>query len=205
MKNETAKASLVTCITERKEDFYRLAYSYVKNKDDALDIVQESIQKALTSVESVKNPDVIKSWFYKILVRTAIDFLRKQKKLKVMDDETIEFLSRGKDRLLRAHPDLTGKLGVGGVLTVESRSEQAGAGLDQCTKAEYAEFQSLNQSYTKQFGFPFILAVRGSNRQQVLENFRKRIDSGRDDEFAEALRQVHRIAWLRLQEIECYN
>ena len=45
MKNETAKASLVTCITERKEDFYRLAYSYVKNKDDALDIVQESIQK----------------------------------------------------------------------------------------------------------------------------------------------------------------
>ncbi|MFF0873487.1 RNA polymerase sigma factor, partial [Bacillus velezensis] len=68
MKNETAKASLVTCITERKEDFYRLAYSYVKNKDDALDIVQESIQKALTSVESVKNPDVIKSWFYKILV-----------------------------------------------------------------------------------------------------------------------------------------
>ena len=108
-------------------------------------------------------------------------------------------------RLLRAHPDLTGKLGVGGVLTVESRSEQAGAGLDQCTKAEYAEFQSLNQSYTKQFGFPFILAVRGSNRQQVLENFRKRIDSDRDDEFAEALRQVHRIAWLRLQEIECYN
>lgn len=71
--------------------------SYVKNKDDALDIVQESIQKALTSVESVKNPDVIKSWFYKILVRTAIDFLRKQKKLKVMDDETIEFLSRGKE------------------------------------------------------------------------------------------------------------
>ncbi|MES5397802.1 sigma-70 family RNA polymerase sigma factor [Bacillus amyloliquefaciens] len=97
MKNETAKALLVTCITERKEDFYRLAYSYVKNKDDALDIVQESIQKALTSVESVKNPDVIKSWFYKILVRTAIDYLRKQKKLKVMDDETIEFLSRGKE------------------------------------------------------------------------------------------------------------
>ena len=108
-------------------------------------------------------------------------------------------------RLLRAHPDLTGKLGVGGDLTVESRSEQAGAGLDQCTKAEYAEFQSLNQSYIKQFGFPFILAVRGSNRQHVLENFRKRIDSDRDDEFAEALRQVHRIAWLRLQEIECYN
>ena len=108
-------------------------------------------------------------------------------------------------RLLRAHPDLAGKLGVGDVLTTESRSEQAGAGLDECTKAEYAEFQSLNQSYTKQFGFPFILAVRGRNRQQVLENFRERIDSDRDDEFAEALRQVHRIAWIRLQEIECYH
>ena len=108
-------------------------------------------------------------------------------------------------RLLRAHPDLAGKLDVGEVLTTESRSEQAGAELDQCTKAEYAEFQSLNQSYAKQFGFPFILAVRGRNRQQVLENFRKRINSDRDDEFAEALRQVHRIAWLRLQEIECYH
>ena len=108
-------------------------------------------------------------------------------------------------RLLRTHPDLAGKLGVGDVLTAKSRSEQAGAGLDQCTNDEYAEFQSLNQSYTEQFGFPFILAVRGRNRQQVLENFRRRIDSDRDDEFAEALRQVHRIAWLRLQEIEFYD
>lgn len=96
MKKQAARASLVACITDRKEDFYRLAYSYVKNQEDALDIVQESIKKALDSVDSVRNPDTIKSWFYKILVRTAIDFLRKQKKLKVMDDQTIEFLSQGK-------------------------------------------------------------------------------------------------------------
>ncbi|MCY8461959.1 RNA polymerase sigma factor SigV [Bacillus spizizenii] len=88
---------LVTCITDHKQDFYRLAFSYVKNQDDALDIIQESIKKALSSVETVRNPETIKSWFYKILVRTAIDFLRKQKKLKVMDDETIEFLSKGKE------------------------------------------------------------------------------------------------------------
>lgn len=79
-KKQTTKALLVTCITDHKQDFYRLAFSYVKNQDDALDIVQESIKKALSSVETVRNPETIKSWFYKILVRTAIDFLRKQKK-----------------------------------------------------------------------------------------------------------------------------
>lgn len=100
MKKQAARASLVACITDRKEDFYRLAYSYVKNQEDALDIVQESIKKALDSVDSVRT-DTIKSWFYKILVRTAIDFLRKQKKLKVMDDQTIEFLSQGKEDTYR--------------------------------------------------------------------------------------------------------
>lgn len=65
MKKQAARASLVACITDRKEDFYRLAYSYVKNQEDALDIVQESIKKALDSVDSVRNPDTIKSWFYK--------------------------------------------------------------------------------------------------------------------------------------------
>ncbi|MEK3894681.1 RNA polymerase sigma factor [Bacillus sp. FSL W7-1354] len=101
MKKQAARASLVACITDRKEDFYRLAHSYVKNQEDALDIVQESIKKALDSVDSVRNPDTIKSWFYKILVRTAIDFLRKRKKLKVMDDQTIEFLSKGKEDIYR--------------------------------------------------------------------------------------------------------
>ncbi|WEY91195.1 RNA polymerase sigma factor SigV [Bacillus subtilis] len=96
-KKQTTKALLVTCITDQKQDFYRLAFSYVKNQDDALDIVQESIKKALSSVETVRNPETIKSWFYKILVRTAIDFFRKQKKIRVMDDETIEFLSKGKE------------------------------------------------------------------------------------------------------------
>ncbi|OEI75040.1 RNA polymerase subunit sigma-70 [Bacillus subtilis] len=96
-KKHTTKALLVTCITDHKQDFYRLAFSYVKNQDDALDIVQESIKKALSSVETIRNPETIKSWFYKILVRTAIDFLRKQKKIRVMDDETIEFLSKGKE------------------------------------------------------------------------------------------------------------
>jgi len=107
-------------------------------------------------------------------------------------------------KILNAHPDLANKTKIS-LLTPDSLKEQASAGLDQCTEEEFDEYKHLNEQYKKKFGFPFILAVRGSDRQQVLENFRKRIDSGRDDEFAEALRQVHRIAWLRLQEIECYN
>ncbi|GIN89449.1 RNA polymerase sigma factor SigV [Siminovitchia terrae] len=87
----------VTCINDHKEDFYRLAFSYVKNKEDALDIVQESIKKALISIEAIKNPSSIKSWFYKIVVYTALDFLRKQKKITLADDQTIEYLRQGKE------------------------------------------------------------------------------------------------------------
>ncbi|MCY7946303.1 RNA polymerase sigma factor [Bacillus atrophaeus] len=97
MKDQNNKTLLVTCITDHKASFYRLAYSYVKNQEDTLDVLQDSIQKALASVDNLRNPNTVKSWFYKILVRTAIDFLRRQKKIKVMDDQTLEFLSHGKE------------------------------------------------------------------------------------------------------------
>ncbi len=100
--------------------------------------------------------------------------------------------------LLRAHPDLAGKLAKSGALTEESTSEQAGAGLDQCSEAEFAEFTQLNSAYKEKFGFPFILAVKGRNRQEILENFRTRIHNTRTEEFREALDQVHQIARLRL-------
>ncbi|MCU9613034.1 sigma-70 family RNA polymerase sigma factor [Caldibacillus lycopersici] len=97
MKKYDVDTIFISCITENKDDFYRLAYSYVKNQEDALDIVQESIRKALTSLINIKDINAMKSWFYKIVIRTAIDFLRKQKKLTLADDETIDFLSKGKE------------------------------------------------------------------------------------------------------------
>jgi len=103
--------------------------------------------------------------------------------------------------LLRAHPDLAGKLAISGELTADSTSEQASAQLDKCTPEEFAEFQSLNDRYKEAFGFPYILAVRGRNRQEILENFRSRVDSTPDTEFAEALKQVHRIALLRIEAL----
>lgn len=100
--------------------------------------------------------------------------------------------------LLRAHPDLAGKLAVRGELTAESTSEQAGAGLDRCSPEEFAEFQQLNDAYKARFGFPFILAVKGYDRAGILAAFRRRVANTREAEFREALDQVHRIALLRL-------
>jgi OHCU decarboxylase len=101
--------------------------------------------------------------------------------------------------LLRAHPDLAGKLALRGELTAESTSEQAGAGIDHCSPEEYDEFQRLNRRYTARFGFPFILAVKGYDRAGILEAFRRRVTNAPATEFREALDQVHRIARLRLQ------
>ncbi len=103
--------------------------------------------------------------------------------------------------LLRAHPDLAGKLAKSGVLTAESTSEQASAGLDQCTEAEFEEFTTLNQHYKSRFGFPYILAVRGRKRHEILENFRARVENSPEIEFREALDQVHQIANLRLKAL----
>lgn len=74
-------------IIKNKELFYRLAYSYVKNIDDALDVVQESIYKAFSSIDSLKNFDYIKTWFYRIIVNVSLDFLRKRKREIVTDEE----------------------------------------------------------------------------------------------------------------------
>jgi OHCU decarboxylase len=101
--------------------------------------------------------------------------------------------------LIRAHPDLAGRAAIAGDLTVASRSEQAGAGLDRCTPEEYRRFQELNDLYKGRFGFPFIIAVAGKTRHDILEAFEQRLENDRDSEFAEALRQIDRIARLRLE------
>ena len=101
--------------------------------------------------------------------------------------------------LLRAHPELAGRLAVAGALTADSTAEQASAGLDRCTPEEFAEFHRLNERYNARFGFPFIVAVRGLSRQDILAAFRARTGNDRETEFATALRQVHRIARLRLE------
>ncbi len=106
----------------------------------------------------------------------------------------------GDERLgvLRAHPDLAGKLAIAGELTQDSRQEQAGAGLDRLSADEHARFTALNAAYTTKFGFPFIIAVKGLNRDDILAAFETRIGNGTEEEFSTACAQVERIALLRL-------
>ena len=103
--------------------------------------------------------------------------------------------------LVRAHPDLAGKASVAGTLTEESTAEQQSAGLDQCTPEEYERFQSLNEAYHRRFGFPFVMAVRGAGRRDILEAFGERLGNDPDTEFRRALDEIHRIARLRLDQM----
>ncbi len=103
--------------------------------------------------------------------------------------------------VLVAHPDLAGKLAAAKRLTVESASEQASAGLDALTDDERATFTKLNTEYTTKFGFPFIIAVRDNDKASILSAFQKRIANAQAAEFAEACRQVERIALYRLKDM----
>lgn len=102
--------------------------------------------------------------------------------------------------VIRAHPQLTGKAAVRRDLTADSRKEQAGAGLDQCTPHEFAQLRDGNRVYEEKFGFPFIIAVRGLGRRDILEALQRRCGRSRDEEISEALAQIHRIAAFRLEE-----
>ena len=111
----------------------------------------------------------------------------KEKKLKILND----------------HPDLGNKTKIGS-LTSNSLKEQKNSGLDQCTQEEFNEFKKLNDAY-KKFGFPFILAVKGKNKIEILNNFRERVNSEKEIEFEEALKQVKKIASLRLENLNGKN
>lgn len=104
--------------------------------------------------------------------------------------------------LVRAHPDLAGKAALAGALTADSTAEQAGAGLDRCSPEELAEFHALNTAYKEKFGFPFIVAVKGLTRHDILEQFRRRLENDAATELATAFEQIHKIARLRLEALE---
>ena len=99
--------------------------------------------------------------------------------------------------ILNSHPELA----VAKKLTHESKLEQAGANLNECTVEEFEEFKKLNLEYKNKFGFPFIIAVKGKNKTEILNNFRQRILNDVESEFEEAKKQVKKIATFRLNEI----
>lgn len=111
--------------------------------------------------------------------------------------------------LIRAHPELAGKAMLAKTLTAESTHEQSKAGLTQCTAEEFAQIQQLNADYNAKFGFPFILAVRGPRgtglgKQQIIDTFARRLQAHPEQELHECLRNIHRIAEIRLNDKAAY-
>ena len=114
----------------------------------------------------------------------------------------------GRDKqmaLLRAHPELAGKAMVTGSLTTESTNEQTKSGLTNCSPQELAKIQALNSAYNAKFGWPFLLAVRGPRglglaRAEIIATFERRLEGHPDFELAECLRNIHRIAEIRLND-----
>jgi 2-oxo-4-hydroxy-4-carboxy-5-ureidoimidazoline decarboxylase len=99
--------------------------------------------------------------------------------------------------LIRAHPELASRARMADA----SVKEQSGAGLDQCSPAEFEAFQRLNAAYNARFGFPFIVAVKGLTRADILRTFEARLANEPETEFATAIAQIHRIAGFRLAEL----
>jgi len=103
--------------------------------------------------------------------------------------------------LIRAHPDLAGRLARAGALSQESTTEQAGAGLDSLSDDEYRQFTALNTAYREKFAMPFIMAVKGRSKADILAAFEARLDNDVDAETATALTEIERIALLRLRDM----
>ncbi len=120
----------------------------------------------------------------------------KEKMLHIFENTNNE----NKLKILKSHPDLADKTKIG-MLTLDSNIEQKSAGLDQCSEKEFNEFKNLNKMYKKKFGFPFILAVKGKSKNEILNNFKERVSYDINIELIEATKQVKKIASLRLDEI----
>ena len=103
--------------------------------------------------------------------------------------------------LIRAHPELAGKAAVDGSLTEASAAEQASAGLDRLTQAEFDRFHALNAAYAEKFGFPFIICVRLTDKAGILAAMERRLANDRDTEIATALGEIGEIVRLRLETI----
>jgi len=105
------------------------------------------------------------------------------------------------DSLIKAHPMLAGKKAMANELTDFSTNEQKSAGLDTCTNEEIETFDNLNKTYFDKFDFPFIFAVKGKTKKQILENFKSRIDNSLEKERVEALEQINKIGLIRIKDI----
>lgn len=111
-----------------------------------------------------------------------------------------EVAAADKIALIRAHPDLVGKMAQQGRLTTASTQEQRAAGLSDLSQQEIELFERNNAAYKERFGFPFVICARENKKERILEAFPRRLQNDREQEIDTAIREVSRIAWLRMTD-----
>ena len=124
------------------------------------------------------------------------EYLYKKMKVVVNNASKTEKLN-----LIRSHPELGNKLQKADELTKFSKDEQKSAGLDQCNEEEFKILTYLNQQYRALFDFPFIIAVKGLSKNKIISEMKKRLDSSKEEEFETAMKEVHKIAKLRIYDL----
>ena len=141
-------------------------------------------------------------WVPERLLSDNIDEIESKEELQLMMKKIVDNSSvPEKLNLINAHPELGKKLHKKEKLTKFSEDEQKSAGLDQCSDEEFKILTNLNNEYRLKFKFPFIIAVKGLNKNQIIDNMQKRINNNKAEEFETAISEIHKIAELRIKDL----
>ena len=141
-------------------------------------------------------------WVPERLLSENINEIQSKEELQLMMKKIVDNSSETeKLNLINAHPELGKKLHKKEKLTKFSENEQKSAGLDQCTDKEFEILTNLNNEYRLKFKFPFIIAVKGLNKNQIIDNMQKRVNNSKTKEFETAISEIHKIAKLRIKDL----
>jgi 2-oxo-4-hydroxy-4-carboxy-5-ureidoimidazoline decarboxylase len=164
-------------------------------------LANEDKEKYLNSFNELyeHSPWVIEFSYEKVKKEKKYDELVSFHKL--LSKTVLDAQSELQNSLIKAHPMLAGKKAKANELTDFSTDEQKSAGLNSCSDEEIELFDTLNKNYFEKFDFPFIMAVKGSTKEEILESFKKRLENSLFSERIEALNQINKIAWIRIKDI----
>ena len=142
------------------------------------------------------------AWVPEKLLSENISEIKTKEELELMMKKIVDNSTETeKLNLIKAHPELGKKLQKKEKLTKFSKEEQKSAGLDQCSDEEFEVLTNLNNTYRSKFEFPFILAVKGLNKNQIIDNMKKRVNNRKSVEFETAINEIHKIAQLRIKDL----
>ena len=142
------------------------------------------------------------AWVPEKLLSENISEIKTKEELELMMKKIVDNSTETeKLNLIKAHPELGTKLQKKEKLTKFSKEEQKSAGLDQCSDEEFEILTNLNNTYRSKFEFPFILAVKGLNKNQIIDNMKKRVNNSKSEEFKTAINEIHKIAQLRIKDL----